>query len=78
MHKVSCESVLLVCSKKMPLVSDFEEDLDDFPTFSAENINRPAESMVGAFRAETTDQWTGGSGITQFLMGQLLDSSMRS
>ena len=24
-----------------------EEDLDDFSTFSAENVKRPAESMVG-------------------------------
>ena len=27
-------------------------------------LKRPAESMVGAFRAESTDQWTAGSGIT--------------
>ena len=45
----------------LPMMSDYEEDLDDFPV---ENINRPAESMVGAFRAESTDQWTAGSGIT--------------
>ena len=35
------------------MMSDCEEDLDDFPI---EN--------VGAYRAETTDQWTAGSGIT--------------
>ena len=34
------------------MMSDYEEDLDDFPTFSAENINRPAESLVGANRSE--------------------------
>ena len=27
-------------------MSDHEEDFDDFPTFSAENTNRPVESMV--------------------------------
>ena len=41
--------------------SDYEEDLGDFPTFSAEHI--PVESMVGAYRAESTDQWTAASGI---------------
>ena len=60
-------------------MSDYEEDLDDFAT--TENLNRPAESMVGAFRAETTDQWTAASGNAtnippflkknHFLMGQL-------
>ena len=40
---------------------DYEEDLDDFP---AENMNRPAESMVGAYRVESTDQWTAANGIT--------------
>ena len=45
----------------MPMMSDYEEDLDDFPE---ENIDRPAESRVGAYRAESTDQWTAGSGIT--------------
>ena len=43
-------------------MSDYEEDLGDFPTFSAEN--RPAESMVGTYLAESTDQWTAASGIT--------------
>ena len=37
------------------------EDVDDFPV---ENKDRPAESLVGAYRAESTDQWTAGSGIT--------------
>ena len=36
----------------MPMMSDNEEDLDDFP---AGNRDRPAESMVGAYRAESTD-----------------------
>ena len=42
-------------------MSDYEEDLDDFPL---QNINRQAESMVGSHRAESSDQWTAGSGIT--------------
>ena len=42
-------------------MTDYEEDLGDFPTFSAENTL--AESMVGAYRAESTDQWTATSGI---------------
>ena len=43
-------------------MSGCEEDLGDFPTFSAEN--RTAESLVGAYRAASTDQWTAASGIT--------------
>ena len=43
------------------MMSDYEDDFDDFPL---ENLNKPAESMVGAFRAESTDQWTVASGIT--------------
>ena len=42
-------------------MSDCEEDLDDFPL---QNINRQAESMVESHRAESSDQWTAGSGIT--------------
>ena len=42
-------------------MSDCEEDLDDILT---ENLNKRAESTVGAFRAESTDQWTATSGIT--------------
>ena len=45
-------------------MSDYEADFDDFPTFSVEHIHRTAEAMVGAYRAESTDQWTGASGIT--------------
>ena len=46
----------------MPMMSNYVRDLDDFP---AENLNRPAESLVGACRAESTDQWTAASGITK-------------
>ena len=42
-------------------MSDYEEALDDLPT---ENPNTVAESMVGAFRAQPTDEWTAASGIT--------------
>ena len=42
-------------------VNDCEEDLDGFP---AANKEKPTESMVGAFRAESTDQKTAGRGIT--------------
>ena len=44
-------------------MNDCEEDLDDFP---AENKEKPAESMVGAYRAESTDLCTAGSGITAY------------
>ena len=42
-------------------MSDPEKNLDDFP---AENRDRQAESMVGSYRAESTDQWAPASGIT--------------
>ena len=42
-------------------MSDYEEDLDDFPK---ENQDRPAESLVRAYRAESTDQRTARSEIT--------------
>ena len=45
----------------MSMMDDCEEDLDDFP---AENKEKPAESMVGAHRAESTDQYAAGHGIT--------------
>ena len=38
-----------------------KEDLDDFP---AENNEKTTESLVGAYRAKSTDQNTAGSGIT--------------
>ena len=46
----------------MLMMSDYEEDLDDF---SAENRDRAAESLVGAYRAESKDQWTAASGFTK-------------
>ena len=66
------------------MMSDYEEDVDDFAT--TENLNRPAESLVGAFRAETTDQWTAASGnatnIPPFFDGstkkELLGSNTRN
>ena len=56
------------------MMSDYEEDLDDVPSFSAEIINRLAEFMVGASRAESTDQWTASSGNT-VKIAPLLDGS---
>ena len=53
------------------MMSDYEEDLGDFPAFSAEN--RLAEFMVGSYREESTDQWTASSGITKKI--PLLDGS---
>ena len=49
-HRVPREWVLLEYSINAN-VSDYEEDLDDFPV---ENKDRPAESLVGAYRAEST------------------------
>ena len=46
------------------MMSDYEEDLDDFPILLTENTTEKAESLVGAYRAESTDQWTAASGIT--------------
>ena len=43
------------------MMNGYEEDLDDFP---AENKEKPAESVVGAYRAESTGQYTIGSGMT--------------
>ena len=45
----------------MSMMNNYEEDLDDFPT---ENKENPAGSMVGTYRAESTDLYTAGSGIT--------------
>ena len=42
-------------------MSDSEEDHTDFQQFS-KTIS--AESTVGAYRAESTDQWAAASGIT--------------
>ena len=45
----------------MSMMNDCEEDLDGFP---AEQEEKTAESMVGAYRAESTDLYTAGSEIT--------------
>ena len=45
----------------MSLMNGYEEDLDGLPP---ENKEKPADSMVGAHRAESTDLFTAGSGIT--------------
>ena len=42
-------------------MNDYEEDLDGFPP---ENKEKPAESTVGSYRAESTDLCTARSGIT--------------
>ena len=55
----------------MSMMNDYAEDLDDFP---AENKEKPAESMVGTYRAESIDQYTAGSGITAKIP-PLLDGS---
>ena len=46
------------------MMCDYEEDIDDFPILSTENSSEKAESLVGAYRAESTDQWTAATGIT--------------
>ena len=53
------------------MVNDSEEDLDGFP---AENKETLAESLVGAYRAESTDLFAAGSGITAKIP-QLFDGS---
>ena len=58
----------------LQMMSDYEEDLDDFPILSTENSGEKAESFVGAYRAESTDQWTAASGITT-KMPPLFDGS---
>ena len=45
-------------------MSDYEEDLDGVPSHSAANSSERAESVVGACRAESTDQWAAANGIT--------------
>ena len=44
----------------MSMMKDYEEDLDHFP---AENKERPAESVVGAYRAESTELLSAANGI---------------
>ena len=63
-YKVPRQWVLFKVSS-LPMMSDYEEDLDDFPTFSAENSSIKAESVVGANRAESMDQIIAGSGIAR-------------
>ena len=45
----------IVQSSTILMMSDYEEDLDDFPMLSRENISEKAGSLV-AYRAESTDQ----------------------
>ena len=45
----------------IPMMSDYEKYVGDFPS---ENRDKPAEPLVGTYRAESTYQWTAGSGIT--------------
>ena len=33
------------------MISDYEEDIDDFPILLTENTTEKAESLVGAYRA---------------------------
>ena len=54
----------------MSTMNDCEEDLDGFP---AENKEKPVESMVGAHRAESTDQKTAGSGSRRRFHLSLMD-----
>ena len=43
------------------MMNDYEKDLDDLP---AENKEKPADSFCGAYRAESTVQFSAESGIT--------------
>ena len=55
-YKVPRQWVLFKVSA-LRMMSDCEEDPDDFPTFSAENSSIKAESVVGAYRAQSIDQF---------------------
>ena len=55
-YKVPRQWVLFKVSA-LPMMSDYEEDLDDFPTVTAENSSIKAESVVGAYLAESIDQF---------------------
>ena len=59
MYKVPLNGLFKVPTILM--MSDCEEDLDDFPS---ENRDKPAESMVGAYRVQSTDEWTAASGTS--------------
>ena len=56
MYNVRRQWVLFKVSA-FPMMSDYEEDLDDFQTFSADNSSIKAESVFGAYRAESIDQF---------------------
>ena len=64
------------------MTSDCEEDLDAISMLSTEYKSEKAESLVGAYRAESTDQWTAASGISTksppLFIGYILCSNMRS
>ena len=45
----------------IPTMRDYEEDFGDFPS---EYEKESKESLVGAYRAESTFDYTAGSGIT--------------
>ena len=70
-------SVYCVRTSTIPTMSDYEEDFGDFPSEYKEK-----ESLVGAYRAESTLQYTAGSGITTkipaFFPGQHSRLSSRS
>ena len=59
-NKVPREWVLLE-NFNNPTMSDYEEDFGDFPS---EYKEEPKESLVGAYRVESTLQYTARSGIT--------------
>ena len=61
MNKIPRVGIDCLKISTMSMMNDYEEDLDDF---SVENKERPDESLVGAYRVESTEQWTAGSGIT--------------
>ena len=70
----------IVQSSYILMMRDYQEDLDDFPTLSARNTNKQAESLVGSYRAESTDGQLHVEQLRIFLhfwMGQLLGSSMK-
>ena len=58
-------------TSSIPMMTDYEEDFGDFPS---ENRDKPADSCTGSYRAESTYQWTAGSGITTKIP-PLLDGS---
>ena len=79
-HKIPLSGFVQISTILMS--SDYEEDLDDFSMLSTEYTSGKAESLVGAYRAESTDQWTAANGITTksppLFIGFILGSNMRS